>query len=324
MVHGGISVYTGQLSRLGIPKQTLRDGSQVLVRIIADKGGGRYEGSVAGARVSITSKQPLATGTSFTASITSKNGQILLTPNLGEASNISQQTFELAVMQNEELASFIQNLGLPADTLAFHLLQQTKQLGMKMDSTLLSKIYNLSVKFKGKEKRAAELLSILTKKGIDFSEEDLLALLEELDSNPDEQKDNQKTGSQQYKLLNKINSIKDTWQMLPYEILSAMGPLAKGSLGFFIDEAANLKLLNLECKWLRNNHKYLFSLEYEKGLCRNIKMSGEGPDLSKLAALLDQRLLAMGKEICIELVDAELIEGTACGQEEFFAFGGEV
>ena len=48
MVHGGISLYTGQLSRLGIPKQTLKDGSQVLVRIIADKGGGRYEGSVAG------------------------------------------------------------------------------------------------------------------------------------------------------------------------------------------------------------------------------------------------------------------------------------
>lgn len=324
MVHGGISLYTGQLSRLGIPKQTLKDGSQVLVRIIADKGGGRYEGSVAGARVSITSKQPLATGTTFTASITSKNGQILLTPNLGELNNVSQQTFELAVMQNEELASFIQNLGLPADTFAFHLLQQTKQLGMKMDSALLSKIYNLSVKFKGKEKRAAELLSILTKKGIDFSEEDLLALLEELDSNPDDQGDHKKSGSQEYKLLNKINSIKNTWQLLPYEILSAMGPLAKGSLGFFIDEAANLKLLNLECKWLRNNHKYLFSLEYEKGLCRNIKMSGEGPDLSKLAALLDQRLLAAGKDICIEIVEPELIEGTACGQEEFFAFGGEV
>ena len=55
MVHGGISVYTGQLSRLGIPRQTLKEGSQVLVRIISDKGGGKYEGSVAGARVTITS-----------------------------------------------------------------------------------------------------------------------------------------------------------------------------------------------------------------------------------------------------------------------------
>ncbi len=294
------------------------------MRIIADKGGGRYEGSVAGARVSITSKQSLATGTSFTASIISKNGQILLTPNLGELNNVSQQTFELALMQNEELASFIQNMGLPADTLAFHLLQQTKQLGMKMDSALLAKIYNLSVKFKGKEKRAGELLSILTKKGIDFSEEDLLALLQELDSNLDDQDDGQKSAQEEYKLLNKINSIKNTWQMLPYEIVSSVGPLAKGSLGFFVDEAASLRLLNIECNWLSNNHKYLFSLEYLKGQCKNIKMSGQGVDVTKLAYILDGRLSASGKQISIELVEPELIEGTACGQEEFFAFGGEV
>lgn len=324
MVHGGISLYTGQLSRLGIPKQTLRDGSQVLVRIIADKGGGRYEGSVAGARVSITSRQPLAAGATFTASISTKNGQILLTPNLGQLDNISQQTFELAVMQNEQLAAFIQSFGLPADEAGFHLMQQFKQLGMKMDSVLLAKIYNLSVKFKGKEKRAGELLSILSKKGIDFSEEDLLALLQELDSNLDDKDDGQNSAQQKYKLLNKINDIKNTWQMLPYEIVSSVGPLAKGSLGFFVGEAASLKLLNVECNWLRNNHKYLFSLEYLKGQCKNIKMSGQGVDVTKLAYILDGRLSASGKQISIELVEPELIEGTACGQEEFFAFGGEV
>ena len=323
MVHGGISVYTRQLSRLGIPRQTLREGSQVLVRIIADKGGGKYEGSVAGARVTINSKQPLATGTTFTAAITSKNGQILLTPNFGE-NNIAQQSFELSVMQNEQLASFIQSFGLPADETSFHLMQQMKQLGMKMDSALLSKIYNLSVKFKGKEKKAAELLSILVKKGIDFSEEDLLALLQELDSNPDEDGGGQQSETKDHKLLNKINSIKNTWQMLPYEIVSNIGPLAKGSLSFFVDEKAGLKLLNLECNWLSNNHDYLFSLEYEKGQCTNIKMSGQGVDVTKLAYILDQRLLASGKQISIELVDPELIEGTACAQEEFFAFGGEI
>ena len=179
-------------------------------------------------------------------------------------------------------------------------------------------------KFKGKEKRATELLSILTKKGIDFSEEDLLALLQELDSNPDDQDDGQNSAQQKYKLLNKINSIKNTWQMLPYEIVSSVGPLAKGSLGFFVDEAAKLKLLNVECNWLSNNHKYLFSLEYLKGQCTNIKMSGECVDVSKLAYILDGRLSVSGKQISIELVEPELIEGTACGQEEFFAFGGEV
>ena len=323
-MNAGFVVHTSQLSRTSISRHPIKDGSQVLVRIISDKGGGRYEGSVAGVRVTINSKQPLAAGTTFTATITSKNGQILLTPNLNNQNNINQTDFQLAVLQNEQLSAFIQNLGLPADTLGFHLLQQMKQLGMKLDSDLLSKIYNLSVKFKGKEKRAAELVSILVKKGIDFSEEDLLALLQELDSDPDEQSDDKQSEVEEYKLLNKINSIKNTWQLLPYEIVSNDGPLAKGSLGFFIDEAASLKLLNVECNWLSNNHDYLFSLEYEKGQCKNIKMSGQGVDVSKLAYILDQRLSAAGKKIKIELVNPELIEGTACGQEEFFVFGGEV
>ena len=195
-MNAGVIVQTGQLSRLGVAPKGLQNGSQVLVRIIADKGGGKYEGSVAGARVTITSKQPLAAGTSFTASISSKNGQIFLTPNTIET-NIAQQTFELSVIQNEQLASLLQNLGLNADDLSYHLMQQLKQLGMKMDSTLLSKIYNISVKFKGKEKRAAELISILAKKGIDFSEDELLSLLQELGEEPDSDDSNNKSQNPQ-------------------------------------------------------------------------------------------------------------------------------
>ena len=324
-MNAGVIVQTGQLSRFGVAPKGLQNGSQVLVRIIADKGGGKYEGSVAGARVNITSKQALTTGTSFTATISSKNGQILLTPNSVET-NIAQQTFELSVIQNEQLVSLLQNLGLNTDNLSYHLMQQFKQLGMKMDSTLLSKIYNLSVKFKGKEKRAAELIAILAKKGIDFSEDDLLALLQELGGDSEDAADfgSESSHKDEYALLNKINSIKNTWQMLPYEIVSNLGALAKGNLGFFVDETSQLSLLNLSCSWLGNNHKYLFSLEYYKGLCRNIKMSGEGIDLSKLADILDQRLIANGKNISIEIVEPSLIEGTACGQEEFYVFGGEI
>ena len=112
--------------------------------------------------------------------------------------------------------------------------------------------------------------------------------------------------------------------MLPYEIVSNLAPLAKGNLGFFVDDAGQLSILNLSCCWLSNNHNYLFSLEYNKRLCRNIKMSGEGIDLSKLADILDKRLITNGKNISIEIVEPELIEGTACGQEEFYVFGGEV
>jgi len=322
-MNAGVIVQTSQLSRMGVAPKGVQDGSQVLVRIIADKGGGKYEGSVAGARITINSKTPMPPGTSFNATISVQNGKVLLFP-VSENGEIAQNAvFTMEAAQNEQLASLLQSLGLNADDLSYHLMQQFKQLEMKMDSGLLSKIYNLSVKFKGKEKRAAELIAILAKKGIDFSEEELLALLQELDGeeeNPAE--DNQ--NNDEYKLLNKINSIKNTWQMLPYEIVSNLGALAKGLLSFYVDETTQLKLLNVDCTWLSNNHKYLFSLEYERGLCRNIKMSGNGIDVSKLADILDNRLISSGKQITIEIVEPELIEGTACGTEEFFVFGGEV
>ena len=323
-MNAGVIVQTGQLSRLGVAPKGLQNGSQVLVRIIADKGGGKYEGSVAGARITINSKTAMTPGTSFRATISTQNGQILLYP-VNENGEVAQNAlFTMEAAQTEQLAAMLQSLGLNADDLSYHLMQQLKQLGMKMDSTLLSKIYNLSVKFKGKEKRAAELIAILAKKGIDFSEDELLALLQELGEETEDAEGNDKSQNQQYKLLNKINSIKNTWQMIPYEIVSNMGPLAKGNLGFFVDEASQLKLLNLECNWLSNNHEYLFSLEYEKGVCKSIKMSGNGIDLSKLADILDKRLIANSKQITIEIVEPDLIEGTACSQEEFFVFGGEI
>ncbi|MBP5603693.1 MAG: hypothetical protein J6X78_13300 [Treponema sp.] len=321
----GFVVHTSHISRTSISRYPIKDGSQVLVRIISDKGCGKYEGSVAGARIMLNSKAPMTPGTSFKATISTQNGQVLLFP-LNESGEIAENAFfTMEAVQNEQLASLLQSLGLNADDLSYHLMQQLKQLNMKLEPELLSKIYNLSVKFKGKEKRAAELVAILAKKGIDFSEEELLSLLQELGNDPDDnQDDSQKNRGQEYALLNKINSIKNTWQFLPYEIVSNISTFAKGNLSFFIDETAALKLLNVDCNWLSNNHRYLFSLEYEKGLCRNIKMSGEGIELSRIANILDQRLAASGKEINIELVEPEFLEGTACAQEEFFAFGGEV
>ena len=160
-MNAGVIVQTSQLSRMGVAPKGVKDGSQVLVRIIADKGGGKYEGSVAGARIILNSKTPMTPGTNFKATITTQNGQVLLFP-LNESGEIAENAvFTMEAAQTEQLASLLQSLGLNPDDLSYHLAQQLKQLGMKMDPSLLSKIYNLSVKFKGKEKRAAELISIL-------------------------------------------------------------------------------------------------------------------------------------------------------------------
>ncbi len=327
-MNAGFVVNTSQLSRTSISSHHIKDGGQVLVRIILDKGGGKYEGSVAGARVTINSKQPLTPGSTFTATITSKNGQILLTPNLNNQNNISQTDFQLSVLQNEQLASLIQNLGLPADSLSFHLLQQMKQLEMKLDPGLLEKFYKLAVKMGGKEKRASELMMILAKKGFDFSEEELLALIGELDweEGTDQNQAQDNSHQKKYRLLNKINSVKTSWQLLPYQITQDEKSLATGSLGILCDENDRLELVNVECSWLSSGHRYLFSLVYEGGKCSQILMNcgGSFEHDQAIAHKLDALLTAGGKNLMIEVVPAQLIEGTSCGTEDFYSFGGEV
>ena len=329
MVNSNVIVHTSQLSRMGSPQRVLKDGSQVLVRIIADRGGGRYEGSVAGARITINSRTPLKPGSTFTATISSRDGQIILTPRVANEQNAVAQNFELSVLNDQNLAAFIKSLNLPSDELTFHLLQQMKQLQMKLDTGLLSKLHNLSLKFNGKEKRAAQLMMILAKKGLDFSEEELLSLLAELDwedQRENGQNENTDQNQNKYKLLNKANSIKQSWQLLPYEILEGQTPLARGSLGIFFDDNSKLRLVNIECNWLSNAHRYLFSLEYENGNCKSLGLNvADSKELTeRIANLLDKKLLASGINLLIHPEPAELLEGTACAGEDFYVFGGQV
>ena len=328
MVHGGISVYTGQLSRLDLPQKTLRDGSQVLVRIISEKGGGKYEGSVAGARVTLSSQTRLKAGSSFPATITSKNGQIILSPVLSGQNANGAASVNLSVLQNSQLMAFLQNLGLPADNLSFHLLQQMKQLEMKFEPELLNKFHNLALKLNGKEKRAAELMSILAKKGLNFTEEELLSLLEELGWADDSTQQDMQNNHQKkdYQQINKLNSIKNSWQFLPYELIQNQKSIAHGNIGLLFNDNDSLQMLKLECKWDSSGHRYLFVLEYKAGACKNILMNCDGsPEQNeKIAGKLDALFSSMGKQITIELVPSDLIEGTACQTQDFYSFGGLV
>lgn len=333
MIHGGIEVHTRQLQQNGIGRQVLKDGSQVLVRIISDKGNGRYEGSVAGARVSISSQKNLKPGSVFTAVIESKNGQIVITPNDKNLLVNMEKSFELQLLQNEKLFSFINNTGLPPDELSKHLLQQMKQLGMKFDGTLFNKLYNSAVKFKGKEKKAIELLMILAKKNINFSEEELLELISELYNGEDFDSSENKDTENEYNLLNKINKKPKDWQLLPYSIINKNvsddgkiedKELANGSIKILFDDEKRIKLLNIDCFWNENQHEYLFSLEYEKGLCKKILVNTNSIKNDLAKELLNRFINRNGKNISIEWTEKENIEGTACASEELFTFGGEV
>ena len=129
-MNAGFVAHTSQISRTSISGYPIKDGSQVLVRILLDKGGGKYEGSVAGARINVNSKTPLTPGTSFKATISVQNGQVLLFP-MNESGEVARNAvFTMEAVHTEQLAAMLQSLGLNADDLSYHLMQQFKQLGM--------------------------------------------------------------------------------------------------------------------------------------------------------------------------------------------------
>lgn len=171
--------------------RVLKEGSSVLVRIIADKGGGRYEASVAGVRINLSSKLPQKVGSSFVGTVRVLNGQIQINQldgkNPFEGINLEALEYQagtdlFAQIADEAVAAFLENLGLVPDNLSYHIFNQFKQLELKIDASLINKIHNLAKKIKGKEKLAAELLTNLYKKGIEISEEELLDLIASLES----------------------------------------------------------------------------------------------------------------------------------------------
>ena len=165
---------------------------------------------------------------------------------------------------------------------------------------------------------ATMMRSFVHKKGLDYSEDELEALLAQVEWQ--ENDDNSKSNQNDFVLLNRINAQKENWQLLPYQIVSTEQTLADGCIRVLMGKDNSLKLVNVECNWLSSGAQYLFSLEYDKGHCTKIKINSEN---KAIAQMLQNRLNAMGKYIPLELVDASLIEGTACGSQEFYVFGGD-
>ena len=320
----------------------LKEGSSVLVRVISDRGGGKYEGSVAGVRVQLTSSKPLRPGETFTASIGVKDGTIVVTPK----ENAGQISFNFSEVSQNQLFALLESLGLPADKLSSSILQSFKQMGLKMDSALANKIRSLALRFAGKEKSAAEILSLLSQKALEADEEEikeLLALLEgderSGEGNGPEQKQKQKPAEDnksKEKLINRINSTEGAWYLLPFELVqlghaeAADGRLFLGSgcIRLLFDSAKLLKLLNLDCTY--NNQKYLFSLAYEGKKITNTYFNvsnAENPEKIRP----EEELIRLKKHFMaaglnggkLSWAEKEAVEGNASGLEAFVSFGGQ-
>lgn len=312
----------------------------MLVRVIADRGGGKYQGSVAGVRVQLNSAKTLQPGQSFVATVGVKNGTIVIVPK--DTSLTAAGNGEIALSFNEvsdvQLFSLLESLGLPADSLSSSILKTFKQMGLKMDSALANKIRNLALRFSGKEKSAAEILSLLSQKGLEADEEgikQLLTLLEgegsDLESGKPEADKSQKP---EEKLLNKINSTEGAWYLLPFELVqltelavSDKQILGKGCIRLLFDSSTALKLLNLDCNY--NNQKYLFSLSYEGKKITNTyfnvsSASGSLSPESEITSLKKHFMAAGINPGKISWAEKEDLEGNASGLESFVTFGGQI
>lgn len=323
MIANGVEIHSAQLSRAGLGRQVLQNGSSVLVRVISDRGGGKYEGSVAGVRVNITSARALKTGDTFTAIINAKDGTIYLNPKDAAATSMTMSFTEVG---ESALLQYLASSGLPSDSISVSVLQLLKQMEQKIDPGVLLKIRNLALRFTGKEKGAAELLAAISEKGIEASEEEIKQLLMLLEGGFDKENEDQPSEREQGKeLLNKLNEKTGSWYILPFEVLELPDTVrGRGSIRLLMDSSNQLKLLNLEADY--QEKKYLFSLSYE-----GKKLSSLHFNVSPVLSAEDQiislkkRFMAAGLNPgSIKWAQACDIEGSACALENFYTFGGEV
>lgn len=178
----------------------LKSGSPVLVRIIGAKGNGRYEASVAGTRIFLSSAKNLKAGDTFKGIIGLKNGFITITPaegaeTLGSAS--IKETFSLGEIlpgnlfdpvSSPALASLLASLNLPSDNFSFNMLLQFKQLGMKLDPKIMRKIRREAEKAPNPKEKMEELVMKAQKRLESVQVSDQAFLQEKTDSSEEEKR----------------------------------------------------------------------------------------------------------------------------------------
>lgn len=293
-------------------QKVLHEGSSVNVRIISDKGNGSYVGTVAGARVNIHSAKNLAVGKSFPATISIKNGIIYVVPK----GNDSAFALEKSVIHALPDAVIAGKLNLPFDELMSELINYSRQMEMKLDSSFLLKVKNLALRFKGKEISAGKLLLLLAQKNIELSEEQILSLLNYLENHSEREENHESKKS-----INRINSVNGSWFIVPYELVQVKknqleNVLASGIAKFFYTKENQLKLLNFDC--VKGEENYFFNLFFEKNVCTTVQFCTN----SSKKDLIRERLSKFNVEV--EETEKSIIENYSFEDSQYFSFESEV
>lgn len=314
-----IIIKSSQLHAGIVNKSEIKSGSTVLVRISSEKQDGKYEGYVAGAKVTLHSKNPLKSGSSFLAEITSKDGKIYVTPKNNEfnTNNLQKQSLELEQLKDDGLLKMMHSLGIPSDDISLEILKNMHQMEIKYDKKIINSVRNLVQKFKGKEKKAAQLILLLMQKDISISESqinDLLELLETKDFDKDKA---------DFELINKINSKKGRWFILPFNFINLSSDQIEGS-GFIrillVDD--NLKQINLDCDY--KDVRYLFNIKFDFGKCTDIYYNLICNNQEKRESIIKEIKNRFLNKVNIEEKSVENLEDNGSHNEIIVSVGGTV
>ncbi|MCR5218155.1 hypothetical protein [Treponema sp.] len=307
-----ISIQTQNLALVNNSRTEVHEGSSVYVRVLSEDSPQNYTVYFAGNRVKVKSPLPLKAGQAFAATIkTSPDGKILLVPS---APSLSSK-------ENSRIQNFLLSQGIQPDAVTERLLAMMQNLGVKINTRIISRAALLASKFPGKEKKAADLALLLEEKGIEATESLVAQLLMEIDSSysgdsekkEEEPRDQNKdtadqriTGLYQDPLPEKSGLLAFfnhmqvdgplQWLILPYEY-SLKDKKARGSIR--IQYNRELKTTEKVCIDLRfNNDKlnkkvvtnYFFVLYYSISKVREMRFCTLPPLLTSRIPFEEKRL----------------------------------
>ncbi len=177
-ISSAVSVVSAEHAGAG----SIKEGSEVFVRVLADEGAGRYSVSFAGQRFSVYSARALESGAAFKALVRVQNGIVLLIPresaHFSARHNAGVQRFaSFTADSSGKLHTFLQQLGLPADNLSFRLVQFFQESALRFNKELALKARNAAKRFAGREEKAAHAALLLLEKGLEADDDSINALL---------------------------------------------------------------------------------------------------------------------------------------------------
>ena len=307
--------------------KVLSQGDSVFVRVTADKGQGKYEAMLSGAKITLNSKRPGQVGSSFPAKVNINNGKLEIIISLNKE-NLLQTA--LTSLPNKEIAGLLSASGIPQNNLSLNLIKQMYQLELKMDSFSLKKFYNLALKFKGKEKSALQLLMILYKKKMEVGEDELMELLSYLDGSFEAESDRDGNGQngdkEVFELLKRNNSIKQGWLFYPFELINykSLELYGKGCIKIFLNSAEKIEKLNFNCNY--RGKEYYFYINYKNSRMEkvNFYIDNEASSVSELEKKISSLFTKAGKNVEVSWCQKDMFEVSGSDFEKLYTFSGEV